>query len=95
MTIRLWRVPTVTLALTMMARMPRLPRLHVRGGCYHVILRGNHRENLFATAQDRTVLEEIVAAALERFNARLHVYCWMTNHGKFVRRASVHLYRDS
>jgi hypothetical protein len=28
--------------------MPRLPRLHVPGGCYHVILRGNHRENIFS-----------------------------------------------
>jgi hypothetical protein len=29
-------------ALTREARMPRLPRLHVPGGCYHVILRDNH-----------------------------------------------------
>src|SRR5690606_13131652 len=28
------------------ARMPRSPRLHVPGACYHVILRGNHREPL-------------------------------------------------
>jgi len=26
--------------------MPRSPRLHVPGACYHVILRGNHREPL-------------------------------------------------
>lgn len=60
--------------------MPRLPRLHVPGGCYHVILRGNHREALFATFEDREVLNEIVGEALSTFDARLHAFCWMTNH---------------
>ena len=36
--------------------MPRPPRLHVPGGFYHVVLRGNHREALFGTAADRGVL---------------------------------------
>jgi len=60
--------------------MPRLPRLHVPGGFYHVILRGNHRENLFGTDIDRDKLNEIVADALIHFDARLHAFCWMTNH---------------
>jgi putative transposase len=60
--------------------MPRLPRLHVPGGCYHVILRGNHREALFASDRDRIKLNEIVAEALGRHQARLHAFCWMTNH---------------
>ncbi len=46
--------------------MPRLPRLHVPGGCYHVILRGNHREDLFASADDRYELNGIVAQATEQ-----------------------------
>jgi hypothetical protein len=29
------------------ASMPRLPRLHVPGGCYHVVLHGNHQQDLF------------------------------------------------
>ena len=33
--------------------MPRLPRLHVPGGCYHVVMRGNHCEDLFSTPHDR------------------------------------------
>lgn len=60
--------------------MPRLPRLHVPGGCYHVILRGNHREALFASDGDRLELNDIVAKALHRYRARLHAFCWMTNH---------------
>ncbi len=60
--------------------MPRLPRLHVPGGCYHVILRGNHREAIFGSDQDRIELSRIVAGALTRYQARLHAFCWMTNH---------------
>jgi len=52
----------------------------VPGGHYHVVLRGNHREALFSTDGDRNVLDDIVADALPAFGARLHAYCWMTNH---------------
>jgi REP element-mobilizing transposase RayT len=60
--------------------MPRLPRLHVPGGCYHVILRGNHRQALFASHEDRSILNDIVAEVLVRQRARIHAFCWMTNH---------------
>lgn len=60
--------------------MPRLPRLHVPGGCYHVILRGNHREALFACDNDRLVLNDIVADVIEKQQTRVHAFCWMTNH---------------
>jgi putative transposase len=60
--------------------MPRRPRLHVPGGCYHVTLRGNHREAIFGTPRDRNVLNEIVADVVDRCDARVHAFCWMTNH---------------
>lgn len=60
--------------------MPRPPRLHAPGGCYHAILRGNHREALFGNAVDRRVLNEIVADVLTQFECRIHAFCWMTNH---------------
>lgn len=60
--------------------MPRPPRLHVPGGCYHVVLRGNHQESLFGRAADRRVLNDIVAEALAKFDGRIHAFCWMTNH---------------
>lgn len=60
--------------------MPRRPRLHVPGACYHVTLRGNHKEPLFASAADYRALNGIVARAVERFDMRLHAFCWMTNH---------------
>ena len=60
--------------------MPRPPRLHVPGGCYHVILRGNHREPLFGSRRDRHALNAIVSDVLSRFRFRIHAFCWMTNH---------------
>ena len=60
--------------------MARLPRLHVPGGCYHVVLRGNHREALFNVPDDRRVLADIVAESIGDARARAHAFCWMTNH---------------
>lgn len=60
--------------------MPRRPRLHVPGGFYHVILRGNHRQPIFFRPEDRDRLDELVAEVINRFRMRVHAYCWMTNH---------------
>jgi len=60
--------------------MPRPPRLHVPGGVYHVILRGNHREPIFSVPADRDMLDALVAETLGRYGARAHAYCWMSNH---------------
>lgn len=60
--------------------MPRRLRIHLPGGFYHVTLRGNHRQPIFFTDGDRQLLNMIVARALEKFEAQLHAYCWMTNH---------------
>ena len=55
-------------------------RLHVPGGFYHVTLRGNHRQAIFSTAGDRELLDEIVAKTINDLGARIHAFCWMTNH---------------
>jgi hypothetical protein len=60
--------------------MPRKPRIHVPGAFYHVTLRGNHRQDIFFSDQDRALLNEIVADVIEVLQARVHGYCWMTNH---------------
>ena len=60
--------------------MPRRPRLHMPYGYYHVTLRGNHRQAIFFRDSDRATLETIVAESLQLVSARLHAYCWMTNH---------------
>ena len=60
--------------------MPRPLRIHAPGACYHVTLRGNHQRPIFVEEGDQRLLNHIVARSLEKFGARLHAYCWMTNH---------------
>jgi len=60
--------------------MPRPLRLHIPGAIYHVTLRGNHRRDIFFKANDRRILSDLIAEVIERFGARLHAYCFMTNH---------------
>src|SRR5512146_1265568 len=60
--------------------MARKPRLHVPGGLYHVILRGNAREDIFFAAQDRHCLYDLLAQGVARFGYRVHAFCLMTNH---------------
>ena len=60
--------------------MARKPRLHVPGGLYHVILRGNARQDIFFIAQDRHHFYELLAEGVTRFGYRVHAFCLMTNH---------------
>lgn len=64
----------------MLFGMPRPLRIHVPGGFYHATLRGNHRQDIFRLDSERVLLNKIVERALEKHRARLHAYCWMTNH---------------
>lgn len=64
--------------------MPRRRRIHVPGGFYHVTLRGNHQQAIFHRAGDRVLLNKIVARAIDKYEARLHAYCWMGNHLHFL-----------
>ncbi len=60
--------------------MARAPRLHVPGGFYHVTLRGNHRQVIFRDDGDRFLLNSIFADVIPAQGARVHAYCWMSNH---------------
>jgi putative transposase len=66
--------------------MPRRPRLHVPGGLYHAVLRGNHRQAIFDQLDDYLCFEQIVARAVDRYAVQLLAYCWMTNHVHFAIR---------
>lgn len=60
--------------------MGRNRRVHCPNGFYHTILRGNNRQAIFFTAADRGRWEDLLTEALSRYDARIHTYCWMTNH---------------
>ena len=60
--------------------MARRPRLHIPGGFYHIVLRGNGRQAIFFDADDRARWESLLAEGLDKYSHRVHAYCWMTNH---------------
>jgi len=60
--------------------MARKPRLHLPGALYHVILRGNARQNIFFTSGDRVYCYDLLAEGVRRFGYRVHAFCLMTNH---------------
>lgn len=60
--------------------MARPARVHVDGGIYHVIMRGNAREPIFFDGDDRHQLNRLIGEGLDRYDCRLHAFCWMTNH---------------
>lgn len=60
--------------------MARKPRIHTPGAIYHVILRGNARQDIFADDKDRYRFYDILQKSCERFQNRIHAFCLMTNH---------------
>ena len=60
--------------------MPRKPRLHVSGGLYHVILRGNNGQNVFHDDAGRRSFLDLLSEGTRRFGYRVHAFCLMTNH---------------
>lgn len=60
--------------------MPRKPRLHSPGAVYHVMLRGNARQDIFFDTDDRLRFLAFLQDGMERFGFRVHGYCLMTNH---------------
>ena len=60
--------------------MPRKPRIHAEGAVYHVILRGNARQEIFSDDRDRFRFYDILLKSYERFRYRIVAFCLMSNH---------------
>lgn len=60
--------------------MARQPRLHIPGGFYHAILRGNGGQAIFHDNADRSKFFLLLQEGTERFRFRLHGFCLMSNH---------------
>jgi REP element-mobilizing transposase RayT len=67
--------------------MSRKPRIHIPGGVYHVMLRGNGGQSIFPDAFDGARFLELLAEGTERFGFCCHGYCLMPNHVHLVLRA--------
>lgn len=60
--------------------MARKPRLYASSGFYHVILRGNNKQNLFNDNRDRTFFLEKLKKYSQELDIDVHAYCLMSNH---------------
>jgi len=60
--------------------MPRLPRLVIPGYPHHVTQRGNHRQNIFFSDEDRRFYMDLLHRQIETKELSLLGYSLMTNH---------------
>lgn len=64
--------------------MPRPPRVSVGGLLYHVLNRGNRRQEIFFGHGDYSAFESILAEGCRRTGMRIVAYCLMPNHWHLV-----------
>ena len=60
--------------------MARKPRIHYPGAVYHVILRGNARQDIFFDDQDRCRFLLLLQEGIERYGHRVLAFALLTNH---------------
>ncbi len=60
--------------------MPRPLRIEYPGAFYHIYSRGNRRQVIFLSEEDRYYFLKVLYEACERFGVHVHVYCLMDNH---------------
>ncbi len=64
--------------------MPRPPRADEAGAIYHVLNRGNQRQEIFHKEADYEAFERVVAEGLTKYPVNLICYQWMPNHWHMV-----------
>lgn len=60
--------------------MARLARISVPGHPYHVVQRGNNRQDIFVSAADREVMRDLLAENARQNEVAIHAYVLMDNH---------------
>ena len=64
--------------------MPRALRVEYAGAIYHVMNRGNQRQNIFRDEADRRRFLATLAEACGKTGWQIHAYCLMRNHFHLV-----------
>jgi REP element-mobilizing transposase RayT len=64
--------------------MARKLRIQFPGAIYHVVSRGNHREDIFRDDLDRESFLKTLADACEKTGWQVHAFCLMPNHFHLV-----------
>ena len=60
--------------------MARRQRIELEGGLYHIIARGNNRQEIFHSPEDHKKFLSLLAVQKEKLPFFLYAYCLMTNH---------------
>ena len=60
--------------------MARPLRLELAGGLYHVTSRGDRREDIYLSDEDRLMWLDTLAEVCARFRWKCYAYCQMSNH---------------
>jgi REP element-mobilizing transposase RayT len=60
--------------------MTRPLRLELAGGLYHVTSRGDRREDIYLSDEDRLMWLDTLAEVCARFRWKCYAYCQMSNH---------------
>jgi putative transposase len=64
--------------------MPRAMRVEYPGAIYHVMDRGDRREDIFVDDVDRQDFLKTLAEACQKTDWQVHAYCLMRNHFHLV-----------
>ncbi len=64
--------------------MPRPPRISLEGLIYHIIQRGNNRQNIFREPEDFETYLSVLKRFKEKYSFKLYCYCLMSNHVHFI-----------
>src|SRR5438552_11990104 len=64
--------------------MPRQLRIEYPGAIYHLMDRGDRREDIFVDDMDRQDLLKTLAEACQKTGWQIHAYCLMRNHFQLV-----------
>jgi REP element-mobilizing transposase RayT len=64
--------------------MPRKMRVEYAGAIYHVMSRGDRREDIFLDDVDRQDFLKTLAEACQKTGFQVHAYCLMRNHFHLV-----------
>ena len=60
--------------------MARQWRIEFPGALYHVLSRGNNRQNIFLSDDDRKRFIDLMGESSDRFNLEVYAYVLMKNH---------------
>ena len=64
--------------------MARKLRVQYAGAIYHVMNRGDHRENIFRSDKDRELFLETLGEGCAKTDWQIHAWCLMHNHFHLV-----------